>query len=151
MSSRPFLNQNAGAQQTPASVSQQDQLQQHLNWLTECVFVLQEQNRQLYEQVAMLNKAMQQMLSSDSGSLPGNKQIQSWTKEDEEMAKKWEQRGVVPCIKGKPIDYDKWITANKKQAKSSKGSQKVAQAQVPLEKCKEMSSKGLGNAAMSNN
>lgn len=137
MSSQLFPNQDAGSQQVPSLVRQKDQLQQQLDWLTECVFALQEQNRQLYEQVAMLNKALQQMVSSNSGISEEKKENQGWTKEDEEMAKLWEKRGVVPCVKGKPIDYDKWIAAKKKQEKTIKGSQKVAKAQVPLEKCKE--------------
>ena len=116
-----FPDPYAGPQSHSAHQPEKTQLQ--LDWLTDCVFALQEQNRQLYEQVAMLNKAVQQLLN-----LPRSKQQQSLSKENEEKR------------------HDNGFFVEKHPEKSRKSSRKAAPTQVVFEKGKEQSGKRHENA-----
>lgn len=51
--------------------SQHEVFQSQIGWLAQCVYALQEQNQQLYEQMEGLHKALQQMVTGGNGNVGG--------------------------------------------------------------------------------
>lgn len=146
-------DRQASGQDSP-SAQAIDVVGRQVQWLTECVYTLEEQNRQLYEQVSRLHKGIERInlkintndqhleqgqfnvqVFSDNAAAPdaapqsiGQYKMKSqitvrthknsksmdegWSEKDKANGKKW--GNTIPCIRGKPIDPDKFKEGRKK-------------------------------------